>query len=226
MKNKKIKFGILMMGATMALIGCTQKGQSDEITTQDDSEIITLDDVNTSELSTEIVSTEGSTDSQGSGENMTPDDVAGYTIERMDAMMQVVEGVNVRSGPDKDFDWVGSIIAEETVLVTGRCKETGWYQVKFGDLTGFVSNEYLVSEEETESVILGDECPYPMLVKMTYEGQIGWFYRVDGQSQPDNYEELVKEITETDGYKIPHVAVYVGGWHDVGDVMWVGYSKE
>lgn len=218
MKNKRMKFGILMIGATMVLSGCTQKSQSDEITTQVD--------VNTKDMTQELVSTEEITGSQSLEKNVDSDDFTEYTIEKMEVTMRVVEGVNVRSGPDKNFDWIGSIIAEETVLVTGRCKETGWYQVRYGDLTGFVSNEYLALEEETENFILGDECPYPMLVKETYEGQIGWFYRVDGQSKPDNYDELVKEITEIDGYTVPHVAVYVGGWHDVGDVMWVGYSKE
>lgn len=62
------------------------------------------------------------------------------------------DGVNVRSGPSKDEEKLGSINGGEEVTVTG--KDGSWYQIEYNDGAGYVSADYVdftpdeVKEEE------------------------------------------------------------------------------
>lgn len=75
-----------------------------------------------------------------------------YTYEEYNKTMYVKSQVNVRDLPTTDGEKLGTLSAGNTVEVTGKCKETGWYRIKFGSSIGYVSNEYLsdtpIEEEE------------------------------------------------------------------------------
>ena len=131
----------------------------------------------------------------------------------------------MRSGPGVSYDRLGLIEEDELVKVTGQCVENGWYRVEYQGETGFVIDDYLVATENYTNLILGDECPYALLIKTSYNGQCGWFYSMKGEKYPENYEELVEEISQ-EGYIYKQNPVYIGGWRDVGEVMWLGYSKQ
>lgn len=227
-KTNKILAGIVTFMA-IAVTGCGDSGAQNEqdkanetSTTAFVQETTVDDSTNTTENTTNPAEPDTTTQAP------VYEDFMGYKIEKIDADMRVEEGINVRSGPDTSFERLGGLMAGQIISVTGKCLETGWYRIAYENQTGFVIGDYLVSEaseEVTGGLILGDECPYVMLVKTTYKGQEGWFYRSAGEPKPENHEEIVKEIMDTDGYTVVHEPIYVGGWRDVGDVMWIGYSK-
>ena len=49
--------------------------------------------------------------------------------------------VNVRSGPGTDYSKVGSVAKGDTVKILGT--EGNWYRISVGNLTGYVSAEYV-----------------------------------------------------------------------------------
>ena len=149
----------------------------------------------------------------------------GYTIIKMYAKMSSEVGINIRKGPGEAYERVAGLTKDEAITVIGQCKETGWYMVLCSEGIGFVSNEYLSEKAENDKLVLGDECPRYLYEKTEYQGQVGWFYRSDIGWQCENYEQVMEEIV-SEGYVVEHFPVYVGTWRDVGDVMWIGYSKE
>ena len=67
----------------------------------------------------------------------------GYTYEEMDSTMYASSKVNVRSTPSQDGEKLGTLKKGEEVKVTGKCVETGWFRVAYGDGNGFVSDKYV-----------------------------------------------------------------------------------
>ena len=74
----------------------------------------------------------------------------GYTYEEMDSTMYAAEKINVRSTPSQDGEKLGTLKKGEAVKVTGKCVETGWFRVAYGDGNGFVSDKYV-----TETAVSG-----------------------------------------------------------------------
>ena len=70
-----------------------------------------------------------------------------YSYATMEQVMYATNNVNVRSGPNKDFEKVGNLKLADEVVVTGKCNETGWYRIRYGAAEGYVSNDYLTSEK-------------------------------------------------------------------------------
>lgn len=52
--------------------------------------------------------------------------------------------VKVRNYPSKKGEIIGSIECGELVTVTGRCKETEWYQINYNDTVAYVCDDYIV----------------------------------------------------------------------------------
>ena len=78
---------------------------------------------------------------------VTPMTQTGYTTSDL----------NVRSGPGKDFDIIGTLKNGDVVNITGQTS-TGWYQIIFEGSEGFASNQYIViGEMENESEPTVDE---------------------------------------------------------------------
>ena len=70
-----------------------------------------------------------------------------YSYAEMQQVMYATNNVNVRRGPNKDFEKVGNLNLGDEVAVTGKCNETGWYRIRYGTAEGYVSNAYLTSEK-------------------------------------------------------------------------------
>ena len=75
-----------------------------------------------------------------------------YSVTDLSVTMYAKSTVNVRSLPDTTGDKLGSLKTNEEVTVTGKCNETGWYEIAYGDSTAYVSDAYLVSEKATTTV--------------------------------------------------------------------------
>ena len=149
----------------------------------------------------------------------------GYNIKKMYSKMKTEVGINIRKGPGESYQRLDGLNRNEVVNVIGQCQESGWYMALFSSGVGFVSNQYLVNAENDSKLVLGEECPHYLYVKTSYNGQIGWFYRDDIGWQCKDYENVVNDIVGS-GYEVENFPVYVGTWRDVGDVMWIGYTKE
>lgn len=149
----------------------------------------------------------------------------GHTIVKMYAKMTSDAGINIRKGPGETYERLAGLAEGEVINVIGQCEENGWYMILHSGGIGFVSNEFVSDEADLDNLVLGDECPRYLYVKTEYQGQVGWFYRSDIGWQCENYDQVIREIVE-EGYGVEHFPVYVGTWRDVGDVMWIGYTKE
>ena len=55
--------------------------------------------------------------------------------------------LNVRSGPGSEYSQVGSLAYGKVVSLTGM--DNGWYQIVSGNVSGYVSSEYIVSCKDT-----------------------------------------------------------------------------
>lgn len=86
-----------------------------------------------------------------SPENAGTRETAGYTYTEMNETMYAKNSVNVRSLPSTDGEKLGSLKKNNEVTVTGRCKETGWYRITYGDGEAFVSDKYISGERSLET---------------------------------------------------------------------------
>lgn len=80
---------------------------------------------------------------------------AGYTYAELNETMYAINSVNVRNLPSTNGMKLGSLKRNNEVEVTGRCNETSWYRIVYGDGEAFVSDKYLSTEKivETTGVI-------------------------------------------------------------------------
>lgn len=68
-----------------------------------------------------------------------------------DTELRAVSAVNVRSGPGTDFDKLGKAGEGETVIMTGIC-DNGWIRIDFEGEAGYVSMDFVESEDESVSL--------------------------------------------------------------------------
>ena len=68
------------------------------------------------------------------------------TVTELNKTMYVKSTVNVRSGPAKEYEKIGSLSAGKEVKVTGQSDQTGWYRIDYNGKVGYVSDSYLQSE--------------------------------------------------------------------------------
>ena len=74
--------------------------------------------------------------------------VDGYAVEAMNPVVMCAQrGVNVRSNPSTNGSVVGSLEMADVVTVVGRCKETGWYKIVLENGYGYVSGNYLSTNQ-------------------------------------------------------------------------------
>lgn len=57
--------------------------------------------------------------------------------------------VNTRSGPSQDFEKVGGLSVNQEVKVTGKSKETGWYEIEVNGSKQYVSDKFLADSKIT-----------------------------------------------------------------------------
>ena len=76
---------------------------------------------------------------------------AGYTYAEINENMYAKNVVNVRSLPSTSGTKLGMLGKNNEVTVTGRCNETGWYRIVYGDGEAFVSDKYLSTEKAVET---------------------------------------------------------------------------
>lgn len=85
-------------------------------------------------------------------ENSETEKTVTYTYTDVSKTMYAKRSVNVRTSPSTSGARLGSLKKNNEVTVTGRCNETGWYRIVYGDGEAFVSDKYLCDEKVTETV--------------------------------------------------------------------------
>ncbi len=85
-------------------------------------------------------------------ENSETEKTVTYTYTDVSKTMYAKRSVNVRTLPSTSGARLGSLEKNNEVTVTGRCNETGWYRIVYGDGEAFVSDKYLCDEKVTETV--------------------------------------------------------------------------
>ncbi len=85
----------------------------------------------------------------GTGENDKTGGTSGYTYTEMNETMYAKNAVNVRNLPSTNGTKLGRLKKNNEVAVTGRCNETGWYRISYGDGEAFVSDKYLSNEKNS-----------------------------------------------------------------------------
>lgn len=82
-------------------------------------------------------------------------DVVSDNVTAMSMEMWVnISTLNVRIGPDTDYDILGTLSYGQAVMVTGQTAN-GWYQILYNDQTAYVSNKYLSDTSPSESALYG-----------------------------------------------------------------------
>ena len=93
--------------------------------------------------------TGGSSEPQPSEQESTPaPEPAAFTVEDMpETPMWAISEVNCRDGASTDYAKIGSLKADEKVIVNGKAS-TGWYRFILADGTeAYVSDKYLTDED-------------------------------------------------------------------------------
>ncbi|WP_188678058.1 DUF1236 domain-containing protein [Neptunicoccus cionae] len=94
------------------------------------------------------------------------------------AVAQTVEAVaatdlNIRSGPGPHHSVVGVIPGGKEASVEGCLESTSWCQVKFGDVTGWSSSDYLAVNVEEKAIALTTRPQAYDVKTVTYEDAEG-----------------------------------------------------
>lgn len=103
--------------------------------------------------------------------------------------------LNVRSGAGMEYDVIGQLGPGDTVEVTGE--DGDWYQVKYSDTTGYVSNEFLTVTDSstTENVSLNlDEDTITALMSLFLQSTDTSSSKESEALTPDGNLTLVDDI--------------------------------
>lgn len=63
-----------------------------------------------------------------------------------------VHSLNVRNGPGVDYEIIGGLLEDECVSLIGRNKKSTWGKVIFSDVSGWISLNYLSTENDIENL--------------------------------------------------------------------------
>jgi uncharacterized protein YgiM (DUF1202 family) len=68
---------------------------------------------------------------------------AGLTSKNGAVFAQATNGLRIRSGPSQAYPTIGNINRNQQMTLTGRTATTGWYQVSFQGVLGWVSSQFV-----------------------------------------------------------------------------------
>lgn len=149
-----------------------------------------------------------------------------YTYADVSQTMYVKSAVNVRDLPSTSGNRLGSLAAAQEVTVTGKCNETGWYRIAYGDKVAYVSNNYLLTEmpvaevvAETETTL--EKCPY-LLWELYYDepsDSIYFCYIEGSEACPYYYYyacDMIRQYSSTKGEIVSES--YELGIYQEGDI--------
>lgn len=143
MRKKRVQFTIaaaLIIG-TISIGGC---GSPDVSQVNAETAVIETKSIET------VKGTEPITEPETAGQTTEPEtstetepETITDNLEKLDKVMYATADLNVRDKSNTDGNKIGSLGYSQEVKVVARDKNTGWYQIAYGDGVGFVSDKYL-----------------------------------------------------------------------------------
>lgn len=106
---------------------------SEEITTSEQSETTLAEQVSSEPPAQQALETE-------------PPTASTFYVTDMLMTCYAVQDINVRKGPSTNYDRIGSLSANQEVIVTGQA-DTGWYRISYNGGEAYASSRYLTSEQ-------------------------------------------------------------------------------
>lgn len=130
--------------ASIMIFGDSSDGNKEELTKDAFGQIVSGGIEDGSNDVGQVAGTQANTENMS--EQSTEEPTTALTYEALNLVMYASEGLNVRNMPSEEGEIIGHLIGGKRVKITGRCNETGWYRINYGDGEGFVCNDYIVEE--------------------------------------------------------------------------------
>ncbi len=73
-----------------------------------------------------------------------------FSVTEKSGYVEATTGVNVRSGPGKEYNTLGSLKEGEQIPMTGLT-DNGWYEIKFKGQAGYVYSSYVTELEDADA---------------------------------------------------------------------------
>lgn len=91
-----------------------------------------------------------------------------YSVKDIDKTLYTTASLNVRSGPDAEYDKLAAYQYAEEVKVTGKT-DNGWYRVNYNDSVGYVSGKYLTeTKPEVKETVSSSKAEVSKSFPITY----------------------------------------------------------
>lgn len=92
-------------------------------------------------------------------------------VRRIGQTMYAIDSVNVREGPSTDFERIGRLSYGEEVFVIGQDEERNWYYIEYGDVAGYVSNNFISETEPPRQTAPEETTPEQPAETQPVDGQ-------------------------------------------------------
>lgn len=174
-KNRKdaVKTVVAVLCAALMLTACGSKETTSNETASTETTSVTATEATVAEPTAEpaVEPTEAPTESETALKETAPAESpapaveptaapvestavsTGYTYSELSQTMYAKSAVNVRDLPSTDGKKIGSLKASQEITVTGKCDQTGWYRFELNNITGYVSDKYIVSEKPAVNTV-------------------------------------------------------------------------
>lgn len=123
--------------------------------------------------------------------------------KKIGQVINISSRLNIRAGAGTNHKIIGTLSNSEKVEILGE--ESGWYKIKYGNITGYVSKNYLkVIEEAINTPSTGQENIKTVKVNglLNIRSGAGTNYSIVGTLKNDSKVEVIGE--EGNWYKINH----------------------
>lgn len=150
-----------------------------------------------------------------------------YTYTELSATMYAKSAVNVRDLPSTDGNKLGGLSSGQTVTVTGKCNETGWYRIDYNGSVAYVSNSYLVDNKPAEPSKPNnpEECPYPLYQPIDNGTSISWYYVNTDEVMPYTSNDAHNTLCERHGVGYCNIIVkWTGCFYNGGEIAHITVS--
>lgn len=149
--KKKMLSSIILSTLTFATIftGCGDNKPVNETATEVVEVVTEATEVaEVTEIETEVTEepTEAVTETTEVTEVTEATEVPEYTVTEMNATKYAKQSANVRKGPSKEYESIGSLSTNQKVTITGQA-DTGWYRIDYNGTEAYVSNSLLVDNK-------------------------------------------------------------------------------
>lgn len=148
-KSEQIKETITTVSKQIQKDSAQQEKSQDSTSLEENTSLeeITSEEITTSEQSETTLAEQVSSEAPAQQAPETePPTAPTFYVTDMLMTCYAVQDINVRKGPSTNYDRIGSLSANQEVIVTGQA-DTGWYRISYNGGEAYASSRYLTSEQ-------------------------------------------------------------------------------